>query len=42
MGGENADISAIESAMGIVRLYDSIKTLETGSLYSYDGKKLNW
>lgn len=42
MGGQDADISTTESAMGIKKLYDSIDTLESGTMYNYDGSLMDW
>ncbi len=42
MGGQDADISTTESATGIKKLYDNIDSLESGTMYNYDGTVLNW
>jgi hypothetical protein len=42
MGGQDADISTIESAAGIKKLYDTIGSLESGAMYNYDGTLLDW
>lgn len=42
MGGQDADISTTESAMGIKMLYDNIDTFESGSMYNYDGSLMDW
>lgn len=42
MGGDGADIEPAESAKGIAQLYETIDSLESGRLYTYDGKLLDW
>lgn len=42
MGGEDADIDTEESVNGIKKLYENIDSLESGSMYNYDGSLMNW
>lgn len=42
MGGDGADIEPADSAKGIKQLYETIDSLESGRLYTYDGKLLDW
>jgi NAD(P)-dependent dehydrogenase (short-subunit alcohol dehydrogenase family) len=42
MGGDDADIEPVDSAGGIKRLYDTIDSLGSGKLYTYDGKLMDW
>lgn len=42
MGGPDADMEPIDSALGIKKLYETIDSLESGKMYNYDGKLMAW
>lgn len=42
MGGSNADLSAVESAEGILKVIDSLASEDNGKFYTWDGKEYPW
>ena len=42
MGGSNADLSATESAEGILKVIDGLKPEDNGKFYTWEGKEYPW
>lgn len=42
MGGNDAPMEADKSAECIFKLYESIKSLDSGKMYNYDGQLMSW
>lgn len=42
MGGQNADISPVHSAAGLLDVMENLTMQDTGSFINYDGERWNW
>ena len=42
MGGAGADIDPTTSIAGMRTVLASVKQIDTGSFFNYDGRRLNW
>lgn len=42
MGGQNADITGVESAAGLVKIIEGLSASDTGKFFNYSGEELAW
>lgn len=42
MGGQNADITSVKSATGLVKVIEGLSISDTGKFFNYDGEEIAW